>query len=473
MARVESENAVALKSGVWYMLSNFLTRGIVFISTPIFARTLSTAEFGGFHVYATWQTLLSIVCGLQFPLTLNRAKFDFQDSERGEYIATNLIASNLLTIFLFVIFLSSGWIQNELLQLDTKYLAFMFLYMICYPAFEVFQCEQRIAYRYKVSASLSFSSVLLGITLSVVFALTFPDRLFGRIFGQYLPPIALGCAFLVYYLREGFAFKPKYCKYALRISIPLVFSYLSSQILTSSDKIVLRHISTEENVAFIGLVTTCGHIMSMFIQSVNNAWMPWMYDKYHAGRLKEINGAFSRLQGLVALGALFVVAIGPELILILGGNKYAGALILVPPVISGSIFSFMIFQYLNIETYYKKTFFAGISTTLTAALNIWLDVVFVNLYGFWAVSYVTAACYAVLMTAHYLYVRFVLKDALSNAANWAASLAAGSVLTCAGNLLYRGNGLRFVAAGACVIAALALAAATVPHTRFARALKRD
>ena len=36
----------ALKSGVWYTLSNFLINGAAFITTPFFARLLTKTEYG-------------------------------------------------------------------------------------------------------------------------------------------------------------------------------------------------------------------------------------------------------------------------------------------------------------------------------------------------------------------------------------------------------------------------------------------
>ena len=39
-------NVKALKSGVWYTFANFITKGIIFLSTPIFARILAHADYG-------------------------------------------------------------------------------------------------------------------------------------------------------------------------------------------------------------------------------------------------------------------------------------------------------------------------------------------------------------------------------------------------------------------------------------------
>ena len=51
----------ALKAGVWYTFSNFLSKGLIFLSTPIFTRVLSKTEYGQYSNFATWQTLLLVL----------------------------------------------------------------------------------------------------------------------------------------------------------------------------------------------------------------------------------------------------------------------------------------------------------------------------------------------------------------------------------------------------------------------------
>ena len=47
-------NGLALKAGFWYVISNFLVKGIAFITTPIFARMMSAENYGEFSNFASW-----------------------------------------------------------------------------------------------------------------------------------------------------------------------------------------------------------------------------------------------------------------------------------------------------------------------------------------------------------------------------------------------------------------------------------
>lgn len=60
---------------------------------------------------------------------------------------------------------------------------------------------------------------------------------------------------------------------------------------------------------------------------------------------------------------------------------------------------------MRVELYYKETGFATIATTIAAVLNIILNFIFINIFGFVAAGYTTMTCYAVLALFHYINVK--------------------------------------------------------------------
>lgn len=55
---------LALKAGLWYVISNFLVKALSFITTPIFARLMTAEQYGEFSNYASWLATLLILAGL-------------------------------------------------------------------------------------------------------------------------------------------------------------------------------------------------------------------------------------------------------------------------------------------------------------------------------------------------------------------------------------------------------------------------
>ena len=87
-----SNEAKALKSGIWYTIGNFITKGIGFITTPIFARLMSRSDVGDFANYSSWITILRAIFTLDLFTSVTLAKYDYKDNI-GDYITSNLLFS--------------------------------------------------------------------------------------------------------------------------------------------------------------------------------------------------------------------------------------------------------------------------------------------------------------------------------------------------------------------------------------------
>lgn len=164
----EINKKLLIKSSIWYMISNFLTRSMAFITIPIFTRLMTKKQYGDFSVFAGWQSIFLIICGIEIYATLNRARFDFEkNNDLNSYITSCLITSTLLTSAILILYLLFPQFFNRLLMLEQKYILIMFAYLYTQPAFQMFQAKQRIEYRYKLSAALSFL-LIIGSTISAV-----------------------------------------------------------------------------------------------------------------------------------------------------------------------------------------------------------------------------------------------------------------------------------------------------------------
>ena len=53
-----------VKASLWFLICGFLQKGISMLTTPIFTRIMTEAEFGRFHVYNSWLGILQIIVTL-------------------------------------------------------------------------------------------------------------------------------------------------------------------------------------------------------------------------------------------------------------------------------------------------------------------------------------------------------------------------------------------------------------------------
>ena len=175
---MSSNNGKALKSGIWYTFSNFLVRGIGLITTPIFTRLLTKAEFGAYNNYTSWLAIITIFVTLNLESTLISARFDYKE-KFDEYIFSVLTLSTLSVAVWFVVFNVFGNTAESILGIQRPYINAMLLYLLCLPAINLFQARERYYYEYKktVLVSLILSVGTAGISVALVLLMN--NRLAG------------------------------------------------------------------------------------------------------------------------------------------------------------------------------------------------------------------------------------------------------------------------------------------------------
>jgi len=102
-------NNKVLKATIWYTISNFMLKGVSIITTPIFTRVLTKAEYGSYTNLVSWYSLISIIATLSLVSTMVSARFDFKD-DINSYIKTNLIfGSSVAFIISGILWINRGF----------------------------------------------------------------------------------------------------------------------------------------------------------------------------------------------------------------------------------------------------------------------------------------------------------------------------------------------------------------------------
>ena len=455
----KATTAVLVKSSFWYTIAGFLSKAMVFLTTPLFTRLLSKEQYGDFTVFAAWQSIMVVICGLEVYATINRARFDYTTKEELDgYISSSLLLSTIFTAIVFLVYFLFPQVFHSVFLMEDKYLIQMFLYLFFFPAFAMFQAKQRIEYKYKLSASITFGLVIGSSILAVTLAILMPsNRLGGRIFGQYVLYIIAGMLFYAYFLKNSVKFRFSYMKYALRLAVPLVFSYLGSTVLLSSDNLIVKHMCSGEQVSYISITHTCAHIILILVQLLNGAWSPWFYDKLNVKEYKTIRKIFAAYVWLVIFGTFMVLLFAPELVRILGGKGYSEAIYIIPVNILNGVFSVFTYQFVNLETFYKKPEYAAIITGVVAVINVALDIIGVKIWDYRAVCYATLLCQILLVSIHYVCTRKMEVEKILAKKDLVLYSAAAIALIPISLLLYQNNTVRWVFIAVIMAAVLGVA----------------
>ncbi len=392
-------NKKALKSGIWYTASNFFVRSIGFITTPIFTRLLTKAEFGDYNNFASWLSIVTIVVTLNLEATLISARFDYKDNF-DEYIFSSLSLSSISVFVWFTVVNLFPSVFTKWMDMDLTYINAMLLYLLFLPAVNQFQARERYRYEYKMTV-LSSVIVSLGTTVvSVVMVVSMKDRLFGRIIGSVIPTILVGAIFFGFFVRKGKRIRPKYWKYALPLCLPFIPHLLSLNMLHTMDRIMITKWCGSEDTAVYSLAYTCGSLITLLMTSMNSAYSPWLGDKLNKDERSEVRKFSKPYIFAFAFCAVGVMAIAPEILLILGSKGYSEAKYVMTPIAAGCVCQFLYTLFVNVEQFKKKTVGMAFASMTAALVNLVLNWIFIPRFGYLAAAYTTLAGYLVLLAIH-------------------------------------------------------------------------
>ncbi len=92
---------VAIKAGLWYIVSSILTTIAGVVSTPIFAHMMTTEEYGVCSTFLLWYSLLLPFCTLNLTYSIGRAELDFPHNSR-KYIGSMQLLAAFVTVTLTI-----------------------------------------------------------------------------------------------------------------------------------------------------------------------------------------------------------------------------------------------------------------------------------------------------------------------------------------------------------------------------------
>lgn len=400
-----SSNSVALKAGIWYVIATFLSKGVVFFSTPIFTRILTQEEYGIVSTYNSWLGLLTVIATLDLYSCIQISKIDY--SEDKDAFLSSVVGLSSLSIFVtFIITKGVSLINPQIIDLPQGLLDFVFLEIFFRNVFTLLQTQHRSYLKYKEFVVLSLIIACISPVLAIAFTLNMSNNKFwGNVLGNAIPVAIIALVLLYIIIRRGrVLYHKEYWKYSLNISLPLVPHHLAGNLLSQFDRVLINKYIGSKATAMYSVPSSYGMIIQMIWTAFNNAWVPWFYDKMKENSensLNEIKTYVKPYLGIFTLIAIGVVALAPEAIVILGGKQYQGSEYCVVPIVLGIYCQFTYSLYSNIEFYYKKTKKIAAGTIVAALINLVLNVICIPSLGYIAAAYTTAISYAILLLIHF------------------------------------------------------------------------
>ena len=398
------------KIGIIYTISNIIIKGMVFLTTPIFTRLMSQEQYGSFSNISSWANIISIITTLCLYSSISRARYDYDENING-YMSTIAILGSAFTLIVwFSIELKIDFWEN-VFAMDRLYIRSIMLYSLFAPAVQILIAKYQIYNEYKNVIILTWVTLFVSVVASLALTCIMINKLTGRVIGNYVVIAIIDIVFWIYIIIQGKTFSLKMCRYAFALSLPLLVHELSGVLLNSSDRIIINQLCGANEAALYSIAYTIAMVLTVLLSSLNQAWVPWFFDKLDKKEVTNIRKVVPIYVSGFTIGCIILMLIGPEMILIFGGESYMEAVYVIPPVCLAIELQFIYTLYVNIEFFLKKTAYISLATAGATVINIVLNYLMIPRLGYIIAAYTTVIGYLFALIFHYFVCqRTVYKD---------------------------------------------------------------
>ncbi len=395
---------VQVKASIWFLLCSFIQKAISVLTTPVFTRLLSTAEYGQIGVFQSWYGIAIVivpVCLSAGMHTQGLVKF----SDEKDLFTSSLQGLVLLLVLIWsVVYLLFSSFWNHLMGLTTIQVISMLVMTWTFSVVGFWSNEQRVGYRYR---RLVVYTILVSIAkpvVGIILVLYCKDKVTARITGMAGVGLVFSFWMFIEQVRKGKKlYSRKYWRYGLLFNLPLLLHYLSSTVLTGADRIMIENMVGYSEAGIYSLAYSVGLVMMLFNSALTQTMAPWIYQKIKGKQIGDIAPIAYSSFLIVAMVNLVLILFAPEAVAIFAPASYMKAIYAIPPVAMSAFFMHCYTLFSQFEFYYERTLQITAASVGAALLNIVLNYICIPRFGYVAAGYTTLVCYMAYGLCHYVF----------------------------------------------------------------------
>ncbi|MDZ4726937.1 MAG: oligosaccharide flippase family protein [Leptospira sp.] len=400
-----------LHNSIIYLVGNGLIAALAFFGSSILTRFIPPEDYAIISLLESYKSIF--ICLVTFNTYTALGRYLYEDTDDKKVFFGTLFIFSFSLILLFqgitIFFLDFFSDLYDLPTRATLLIAPMLLIFLLSSLYEQFFIPKRkskkIIIRKVIYHYLSFG-------LSLYLAQRFLDEKYlGYLYGLIGAGFIFGLVYFIeLYKYIEFKFNFKHLNYMLSYSLPLLPYTLSGVILAQFDKIMINNITGKLDTGLYSFASNVGMIIPLLNSSFALAWMPSYYKFMEEKDSKSLVNEFSIILRLLFLASVGLLFFGKEVITILSPTKYHGAVDALPSIIF-SFFIYIIFTYYSwIFSFLKRNSFLSMIVLCGGIINIYLNSVFIPIYGYIAAAYTTIVSYVIMLMSSYFLTRYYFKS---------------------------------------------------------------
>ncbi|UXX80600.1 oligosaccharide flippase family protein [Reichenbachiella carrageenanivorans] len=410
-------NKVA-KGSLIFTISTVLSKGISFFLLPIYLAHLTLAQYGTVGYIQVIINLMFNVVILGFHGSQTRLIHD-KNIDQGTLLFTLNIFLVLESLLCFAIFwIGGGLLFHDTLGIEPSFPPLLALGIVVLMIFNQMSITYFTAHKNFLKAAIIETSIFLTSAALIILLVVFQEKgingyFIAIIIAQAISALIYGASYLKHFKPK---FKFKYLKESLLLGVPTLFHLLGLYLNNSADRFVLAKYLSMEDLGIYNLGYTLASVMSYMIIAINKAWTPTYFSLMNETNGK-VNTLINNYYDIWVLGLGFATLIGisiiPFVIEWFAPDIYTNS-IGITIIILLAYYNYGIYTYfVNSIFFFKKNKFLPFLTLLSGLINVFLNIIYIPLFGIMAAAVSTLISFLVLMLCVIVFSRYFFKQAYS------------------------------------------------------------
>ncbi len=397
--------SLPVKAALWFIVSNFLIKGISFLTVPLFTYYLSAEEYGKVGIYLTYQDMLINFATMElYSGAYIRGLLRYKGNV-SFFTWSEQFLSSIITILVFILSLPAMRFLISNAQINLGIYLLMYSYFMFFPAYQCWVGRKRFEYQYKPVILLAVIYTIISVIIPLFAVIKIEATASARLTFMLIPEVMFCLPFYLknIHLKRLFARKNEVyeqCKFLISFQAPAVIHAFSYILLSSVDRIMIGKMVGNAETGIYTVATTIASAITILCISANQVLKPWRYQSMEKNEHSTIKSTSNLLLFAFGLGISLWILIAPDLMHILFSAEYHEAIWVIPPVSMSVFFVFLYSMFVDIEEYFYKTKYTMYATTISAVANVILNYVGIRLCGYIACAYTTLICYMLLAALH-------------------------------------------------------------------------
>jgi len=377
----------ATRNSLIYGLGNLSIKLIGLILFPLYTLHFSIAEFGTLGILEVSSQLFIAFFGLSLHSAFFRYYWDNQFLGKQRSMLFNMLIILLFCIaIMFIITIPLSFKISQLLFDDIQY-QYLVTLMIISSGLQIINNVPAILLRLQEKSVLYSVANIIKLVFTLILTIYFiiyRGRGLNGIYEAQILGQAIYLLFLLRYLIRNLQIK--YDKFIIKVllvfSFPLVFSSVSSILLSVTDRYCLKFLADLSNVGLYSAGYKIASAIAFIISAGQLAVTPMIYKKINDPDSKRFySKIMTYFTYIVMIMVIGLSIFGKEVIKVLSQNSDYWDSFKIIPIISFSIvFSMLGYIAITGLTIIKKTNIIATITIIISIINLGLNLLFIPFF---------------------------------------------------------------------------------------------